>query len=356
MRFRRTLAEPEEPIELNLIPLIDVIMFLLIFFIATTSFVEEPGVSVDKPQAASAQQLEKNSILFAITPDGKIAYGGKEIGLGGVRPTVKRLCSKESLPVVIQADEGARSGTVVRVIDEAKLGGAKDVSLATDKNSGGHAQSVSPEKPRRRPGAGGWVKRHRHGADFCVLPFSHYINRHQRTLELRKTMATEPLQQDEQQAPPPPEPPKPPEKPPEPQLADLQQQIPLSADLEVAMGSGGALAGFGDIRALTAADAGQADAFDVSDLEKKPEPVSQAAPVYPAELRKAKIEGAVTLVCILDETGRVEEPRVENSSRPEFEKPAVEAVRKWRFRPGMKDGQAVRTYIRIPMRFRVGQN
>ena len=81
MRFRRTLAEPDEPIELNLIPLIDVIMFLLIFFIATTSFVEEPGISVDKPQAASAQQLEKNSILFAVTPDGKIAYGGKEIGV-----------------------------------------------------------------------------------------------------------------------------------------------------------------------------------------------------------------------------------------------------------------------------------
>jgi biopolymer transport protein ExbD len=133
MRFRRSLAEAEEPIELNLIPLIDVIMFLLIFFVSTTSFVEEPGVKVDKPSAASAQQVEKSSILMAITSDGKIAYGGKEIGIGGVRPTVKRLCSKEPLPVVIQADEAARSGLVVRVIDEAKLGGAKDVSIATEK-------------------------------------------------------------------------------------------------------------------------------------------------------------------------------------------------------------------------------
>jgi biopolymer transport protein ExbD len=86
MRFRRTLAEPEEPIELNLIPLIDVIMFLLIFFVSTTSFIEEPGVSVDKPAAASASLLDKNSIIFAVTPDGKIAYGGKEIGLGGGAP------------------------------------------------------------------------------------------------------------------------------------------------------------------------------------------------------------------------------------------------------------------------------
>src|SRR6187401_3441968 len=134
MRFRRTLAEPEEPVELNLIPLIDIIMFLLIFFISTTSFIEEPGVTVDKPQAASAHQLEKNSIIFAVTPDGKVAYGGKEIGLGAVRPTVKRLCAKEPLPVVIEADEGSRTGILVRVIDEAKLGGAKDVSLATAKS------------------------------------------------------------------------------------------------------------------------------------------------------------------------------------------------------------------------------
>lgn len=133
MRSRRSLAEAEEPIELNLIPLIDIIMFLLIFFISTTSFIEEPGVTVDKPQAASARQLEKNSIIFAVTPDGKIAYGGKEIGLGGVRPTVKRLCGKEPLPVVIEADENSRSGMLIRVIDEAKLGGAKDVSLATEK-------------------------------------------------------------------------------------------------------------------------------------------------------------------------------------------------------------------------------
>ena len=135
MRFRRTLEEPEEPIELNLIPLIDVIMFLLIFFISTTSFIEMPGVDVDKPRAVTASQLDKNNIIFAITPDGKIAYGGKEIGLGGVRPTVKRLCAKDPLSVVIQADQNSLSGLMVRVMDEAKLGGAKDVKLASAKSS-----------------------------------------------------------------------------------------------------------------------------------------------------------------------------------------------------------------------------
>ena len=82
MRFRRTLAEPEDPIELNLIPLIDIIMFLLIFFISTTSFIEEPGVQVEKPKAATAKQTAKNSIIFAVTPEGKVAYAAPFSGFG----------------------------------------------------------------------------------------------------------------------------------------------------------------------------------------------------------------------------------------------------------------------------------
>ncbi len=189
---------------------------------------------------------------------------------------------------------------------------------------------------------------------FGFIPFAHRVAKPNRALELRSANVVElPPPVEEETPPPPMEEEKPTEAQPEPQFTETQQQIPLSADLEVALGSGGALAGFGEIRALTAAQEIQDETFDVSELEKRPEAVSQVSPAYPAELRKAKIEGTVTLVFVLSEEGRVEEPRVENSSRPEFEKPALEAIRKWRFRPGEKDGQPVRTYIRVPMRFRV---
>ena len=125
---------------------------------------------------------------------------------------------------------------------------------------------------------------------FCIIPFSHIVNKPGRTLELRKTSAVDlPPPAEEQAPPPPPEQTKREEPPPEPQLADAPQQIPLSADLEVAMGSGGALAGFGEVRALTAAQVIQDETFDVSELEKRPEPVSQVAPAYPPELRRAKV-------------------------------------------------------------------
>ncbi len=151
---------------------------------------------------------------------------------------------------------------------------------------------------------------------------------------------------------PPPPPPKEDEEPP-PQLSDAPETpMNLSVSLDVALGSGGAMAmGLGAL-ANEGMGAGL-DAFDVSDLEKRPEAVSQVAPVYPASLRKARIEGTVTLVFLLNEGGMVEDPRVENSTHPEFEKPALEAVRRWKFRPGMREGQAVKTFMRLPMRFRV---
>lgn len=130
-RFREMAAEETNDSGIDISPLIDVVFILLIFFIVTTTFVEETGVEVDKPQAASASNLEKNSILIALTEKGEVVYGGRKIGISGVRPLVKRMLRKEEVPVIIQADRGSQSGKLVRIIDEAKLGGAKKVSVAS---------------------------------------------------------------------------------------------------------------------------------------------------------------------------------------------------------------------------------
>lgn len=135
-RFRDAAGEDGGEGGIDLSPMIDCVFILLIFFIVTTTFVEETGVEVDKPQAASAVRLEKTSVLLAITAKGEVVYGGREIGIGGVRPLVKRLLQKEDLPVIIQADSSAQSGMLVRVIDEAKLAGATKVSVATSHAKG----------------------------------------------------------------------------------------------------------------------------------------------------------------------------------------------------------------------------
>lgn len=130
-RFRQASEEePETAIDMS--PLIDCVFILLIFFIVTTVFVEETGVEVDKPQAASASDLEKNSILLAVTADNNVVYDKKSIGTAGVQGVVKPLVQQEpDIPVIIQPDKNARVEILVRVIDEAKLAGATKVNLAT---------------------------------------------------------------------------------------------------------------------------------------------------------------------------------------------------------------------------------
>ncbi|HON91204.1 MAG TPA: biopolymer transporter ExbD [Sedimentisphaerales bacterium] len=135
-RFRDMAGEDSSDAGIDISPLIDCVFILLIFFIVTTTFVEETGVEVDKPQAASSVRLEKTSILLALTEKGEVVYGGREIGVSGVRQLVARMLQKEEVPVIIQADAAAPSGLLVRVIDEAKLGGAAKVSLAARKPQG----------------------------------------------------------------------------------------------------------------------------------------------------------------------------------------------------------------------------
>ena len=133
MKKRRLLyASNTKTEEINVSPLIDIVFILLIFFIVTTVFVEETGVEVQRPQAASAADLEKESILIAITAEGKIVYGGREVGVRGVRGVVRRLMKQDKdMPVIVQADKAASIDLYTRVHDEAALAGAKRINLAT---------------------------------------------------------------------------------------------------------------------------------------------------------------------------------------------------------------------------------
>lgn len=132
-RFRHSSAT-ETASTVDISPLIDVVFLLLIFFIVTTVFVKETGVEISKPRAASSQDLDKRAILLAVTAEGRVWHGGREIGADGVRAVVAALLEEDATsPVVIRADAAAATEATVRVIDAAKLAGATSVSLATEK-------------------------------------------------------------------------------------------------------------------------------------------------------------------------------------------------------------------------------
>ncbi len=117
-------------VEVNMAPLIDCVFLLLIFFIVTTVFVEETGVDIRRPRAVSAETLDRHSLLIALTADGEIVHAGRTLSLPGVRGLVAQQMREREVSVVILADVDARSGRLVELIDECKLGGAAQVSVA----------------------------------------------------------------------------------------------------------------------------------------------------------------------------------------------------------------------------------
>jgi len=117
--------------EINLSPMIDCIFILLIFFIVTTVFVEEPEVEIVKPDATLDRDLEKNSIIIAVTADNKVVYGGREMSISGLTARVRQLLGKDDLPVIIQADQHASHGVFSDVWSAVKHAGANQISLST---------------------------------------------------------------------------------------------------------------------------------------------------------------------------------------------------------------------------------
>ncbi len=122
--------DEEQSAEVNISPLIDIVFLLLIFFMVTSVFVEETGIEVNRPTAMSAQDLERQSILLAVTAEGAVYFDGRTVPMNELRGLVARLQREQERPVIIISDVDARSGALVRVIDECTLGGATQVSLA----------------------------------------------------------------------------------------------------------------------------------------------------------------------------------------------------------------------------------
>ena len=131
MPRRQLETDPETGTEINLSPMIDCIFILLIFFIVTTVFVEEPGIEVWRPDAHSDARLEKNSLIVAISGDNKVIYGGKEFSLSALGSRVKRILVKDDLPVIIQADVRADHRVFSDVWSEIKRAGATKINVAT---------------------------------------------------------------------------------------------------------------------------------------------------------------------------------------------------------------------------------
>jgi biopolymer transport protein ExbD len=132
MQSRRHAPESEDT-GIDLAPMLDFTTNLLIFFIITTSFIKEAGVTVFKPEAATAINRDSGNLLIAIRENGDIWMDRRRIELRDVRPQMERLhIERPDDTVVIIADRESDAGVVAKVMDEVRLAGITTMSIAAD--------------------------------------------------------------------------------------------------------------------------------------------------------------------------------------------------------------------------------
>ncbi len=96
--------------------------------------------------------------------------------------------------------------------------------------------------------------------------------------------------------------------------------------------------------------------FDLSQLDRVPEPLMQPSPVFPPSLKKDYTEATVVVGFVVDAQGAVVAPRVIDSTFGGFNEAALVGVSKWKFRPGMKAGHKVNTRMQVPIKFHVTED
>lgn len=141
--------------------------------------------------------------------------------------------------------------------------------------------------------------------------------------------------------------------PPKPKLNRMRQQLSMmkmsiSLGLEPGAGDFGLDFGLGNMMNSSAL------VFDIEEVDKPPKAVYQIAPVYPLAAKHKGVEGQVVIKFVVQADGSVTDVKVV-SARPAdlFEQSAINAVRKWRFKPGTRHNQPVATRVEVPLEFKL---
>ncbi|MDH5629400.1 MAG: biopolymer transporter ExbD [Gammaproteobacteria bacterium] len=130
---KKSVRPKEEEAAIDMTPMLDIVFIMLIFFIVTTSFVKEAGVSVIKPDAVTAEKKPKANIFIGITANSEIYMQKEKIEKDEVRGTIENmLLENPESSIVIQADIAANSGIMIDVIDAAKKAGVENISVAAE--------------------------------------------------------------------------------------------------------------------------------------------------------------------------------------------------------------------------------
>lgn len=136
--MRRTVSRStsDQISDIDMTPMLDIVFIMLIFFIVTTSFVKESGIDVNRPTAQTAEKKEQAHIIVSIKANGEIWIDKRAVDVRAVRANVARLQAENPLgSVIIAADRDTKTHVLVQVMDQIRLAGITNASIATEAES-----------------------------------------------------------------------------------------------------------------------------------------------------------------------------------------------------------------------------
>jgi biopolymer transport protein ExbD len=127
----------EQKSEIDMSPLIDMVFILLIFFVVSSTFTKDMKIDIERPGAASAQSASTKAIRIYLESNGNITIDGNKVRPWMVQSRVREfLDATGEASVLIVTDRGVAADKLIEVVDQARLAGATDVGVATEKEAG----------------------------------------------------------------------------------------------------------------------------------------------------------------------------------------------------------------------------
>ena len=133
MEFERS---KKTKMHLDIAPLIDIVFLLLIFFMLTSNFINQPGIKITLPAAQSAEPQNTQHLIISITEDNRLFLNENQVELNNLKEVLKiKLTETEKKIVVIKADKKINLELAVKVMDISKSAGAENVVIGTDEKT-----------------------------------------------------------------------------------------------------------------------------------------------------------------------------------------------------------------------------
>lgn len=119
--------------DINVVPLVDIILVVLIIFMVTAPMIMKPSLNVNLPKAASGEKSTQTLLNFTISVNGSVSLNGSAVDEGTIQSKAKEAATQNpDIQAVIAADKDVPHGTVVHILDLIKLSGVKRFAISID--------------------------------------------------------------------------------------------------------------------------------------------------------------------------------------------------------------------------------